>query len=103
MGKRSTSANARKKGGWFTVALSCAVLSLIVSDVSGCSPSTSQGATPAMAAESNTSAPPLRPAPATGVTLPDFASLVERFGTAVVNVEITGHQRAVMSSVPPDE
>jgi serine protease Do len=58
-----------------------------------------------MAADSSASAPPVtQQAPAApGVTLPDFASLVDRFGKAVVNVEITGHQRAVTSSLPPDE
>jgi serine protease Do len=33
-------------------------------------------------------------------SLPDFTSLVERFGKAVVNVEITGRQRAISNPFP---
>ncbi|MEJ1966066.1 MAG: DegQ family serine endoprotease [Gammaproteobacteria bacterium] len=35
--------------------------------------------------------------------LPDFASLAERFGTAVVNVEITGRSRATSDTFPRPE
>jgi serine protease Do len=36
--------------------------------------------------------------PTPAVSLPDFASLVERFGKAVVNVEVTGRARVTASS-----
>lgn len=46
--KRSTrAAVAPSRGGWSSLALSCIILGLVLSDVSGCSPSASQSATAA--------------------------------------------------------
>jgi serine protease Do len=101
----STSATiARSKGGRGSVALSCLILGLIAGDVSGCAPSTSQSATP-VAATSSASAPPLTQTPATAAAaLPDFTGLVDRFGKAVVNVEITGRKHTVSAPLTrPDE
>jgi serine protease Do len=84
-----------------SIAISCLILGLIASDVSGFAPSASQSAAPA-AATSSASTPPLtQTSPA---ALPDFTGLVERFGKAVVNVEITGRERTVSTPrATPDE
>ncbi|HVY80533.1 MAG TPA: DegQ family serine endoprotease [Steroidobacteraceae bacterium] len=37
------------------------------------------------------------------MTLPDFASLVERYGKAVVNVEVTSHPRTARNSFGPED
>lgn len=104
---RNTSMSASiapSRSGRASIAISCLILGLIASDVSGCTPDASQSAAPA-AATSSASAPPLTQTPAAAATaLPDFTGLVERFGKAVVNIEITGRERTVSTPrVAPDE
>jgi len=71
--------------------------------LSGCSPSSSQGATTSARDEAA-----LKPV-ATAVsapessTIPDFATLVDRFGKAVVNIEVVGRPRAVAEPLPLPE
>ena len=70
----------RCSGRFFLVALSGLALS-------ACSPSASTAVPPA----ANTVSAPASTAPAPVVTgLPDFTGLVERYGPAVVNVQVVG-------------
>jgi len=101
----STSATlALSKGGWGKVALSCLILGLIAGDVSGCAPSASQSAASVARTASAPPPPRIQTASTATAALPDFAGLVERFGRAVVNVEITGHaQTASMPLTTPED
>jgi serine protease Do len=70
--------------------VSLATVALIGICANGCSPSSSQGA--AATNRESSAARPVATAAAVPAarTLPDFAELVERFGKAVVNIEVVG-------------
>ena len=85
------------KTRWATV--SCATVALITALATGCSPAATQANAPVVQEESAAPAAPLRAdfastsAPSAS-GLPDFASLVEQLGPAVVNVEVVGRPRS---------
>jgi S1-C subfamily serine protease len=78
------------------VALSCACARDPAAEISATeSPGYAMSpAAPARAATSNTGASP---------ALPDFASLVERYGRAVVNVDVVGSMEIPAARTPGDE
>jgi serine protease Do len=88
-----------------TVSLATVALTGIFAN--GCSPSSSQGATPAEAESPSTrpfAAAPV-PVPGSGAVLPDFTALVDRFGKAVVNIEVVGQPQTRMQPfrLPKDD
>lgn len=89
------------------VAAAClvAVFSACSPQVSSASGAASQGAAAAAAAAPAT-AVSATPAPIGARSLPDFASLVERFGPAVVNVSVVGRTEPASNNAPglsPDD
>jgi serine protease Do len=74
-----------------------AVLSGVV--LSACSPSASTAVPPVFAAAPPSAAPPVNAAPAAPLVsgLPDFTALVERYGPAVVNLQVSARARTVQS------
>lgn len=71
--------------------------------LASCSPNTSQGAaTTVRDATTRPAVPPPAEVPAARA-VPDFAALVDRFGKAVVNIEVVGRPRAVVEPFPFQE
>jgi serine protease Do len=84
-------------------ALTCLSVALTIAGVSGCQPRDFGSAAKEDALAASASGPALTQTSPTAVALPDFTSLVERYGKAVVNVEVTGRQRTLTSSLPRPE
>jgi serine protease Do len=75
-------------------AISWIAVAAAVTGLTGCSPTASQSTAAQPPQAASVPVTPIRQAPpGSGGSLPDFTGLVERFGQAVVNVEITGRQR----------
>jgi S1-C subfamily serine protease len=85
------------------VATSRVAVALAMILATACSPTASQNPAPSSTQTPTASAPGAAVPSAPVTPLLDFASLVERFGKAVVNVEVTSRQRSISNPVPgPD-
>lgn len=98
MGAADRSAARRIANSWIAVAVAMTCMA-------GCSPSASRStAAPPPHFSSSLPTSVTQALPITRASLPDFAGLVERFGRAVVNVEITGRQHTMSTPfTAPDE
>ncbi len=95
-GKQNAVRGAAEQSGARQDVLSWIAVAAAVTGLVSCSPTASQstGVQPTQVSSGPT-APIVRATPQSHGSLPDFTGLVEQFGKAVVNVEITRRQRTV--------
>jgi serine protease Do len=87
---------------WATVSLATVGLTGLLG--SGCSPNSSPGVTSAVAQQLSAPSPaPNSQSIPAARAVPDFASLVDQYGKAVVNIQVVGRNRAAVDTIPfPD-
>jgi serine protease Do len=70
--------------------------------LSACSPTASTAVPPVQLGQAPTASPPAAAAPVTPLVtgLPDFTALVDRYGPAVVNVQVSSRPQALQSRAP---